>query len=77
MNLAQVTMKHFLMLKYWHKRANSDLKEHYRLPEVGETFDGLARRKLNDLDIQMIEHCYEELRGLIKNEYEGKMELYH
>ena len=77
MNLAQVTMKHFLMLRYWHLKADTELKDHYRLPEVGETFAGLERRGLKRLDIFTIEECYLELRQLIKNQSEGKIELYH
>lgn len=61
-----VTLKHFMMLKFWHKLADDELKDHYRLPEIGETFEGLARRNLRPLDIFMIEECYFELRELIK-----------
>ena len=73
----QVKPRHFLMLRYWHKMANSDLKEHYRLPEVGETIEGLERRKLSVLDIFTIEECYFELRELIKSEYGQTIEVCH
>lgn len=65
---------HFMMLKYWHRFANQELKEHYRLPEVGETFEGLLRRNLTSKDVEYIEACYWELRGLIKIHYGGKIE---
>jgi len=71
------TMKHYLMLKYWHRKAPRDLKAHYRLPEVGESFDGLARRSFNPIDIFTIEEAYFELRALIKNQCCPTIEVCH
>jgi hypothetical protein len=68
---------HYLMLKYWHRMANHELKEHYRLPEVGETIEGLERRNLSTLDIFTIEECYEELRELIKTQYGQTIDMCH
>lgn len=57
--------------------ANQELKEHYRLPEVGETIEGLERRNLEPLDIFTIEECYFELRELIKSQYGQTIEISH
>lgn len=72
-----IKLIHYMMLKYWHKMACQELKEHYRLPEVGETFEGLARRGLEPLDIFTIEECYFELRELIKSQYGQTINLGH
>lgn len=70
-------MKHFLMLKYWHRSASQELKDHYRLPEVGENFDGLAKRSFRPIDIFTIEEAYFELRELIKSQCGQTIELGH
>lgn len=65
------------MLRYWHKRASQELKDHYRLPEVGETFDGLEKRSFMPIDIFTIEEAYFELRELIKSGTGPTMEICH
>lgn len=68
---------HYMMLKYWHKMANQEMKEFYWLPEVGETIEGLERRNLSNLDIFTIEECYCELRELIKSQHGQTIDICH
>lgn len=58
----QVTMKHFLMLKYWHKKAPNYRKIYWSLPHPGDSIDGFLERPFDELDIYLIEDCYKALR---------------
>lgn len=68
---------HYMMLKYWHRFADQEMKEFYHLPEVGETIEGLVKRNLSALEIFTIEECYSELRELIKTRFNSTIEVCH